>query len=67
MAICRHTESLEAALGTLSGFTDMSAENFVTISAILPVVVLNIVDDDTQLTEGIKTRILDYLEGSIVT
>ena len=39
MAIHRHTASLEAALGTLSGFTDMlSAENFVTISAILPVV-----------------------------
>jgi len=61
-------ESLEAALGT--GFTDMlSAESFVTISAILPVVyhilkneVLNISDDDTQLTKDIKTQILDFLE-----
>lgn len=63
-------ESLEAALGTLSGFTDMlSAENFVTVSAILPVIhhilkndVLEVADDDTQLTKDIKTRILGYLE-----
>ena len=56
-------ESLDAALGTLSDFTDMlSAEDFVTISAILPVIhhilkrkVLNIGDDDTQLTKDIKT------------
>ena len=63
-------ESLDAALGTLSDFTDMlSAENYVTVSAILPVIhhilkkeVLNISNDDTQLTKDIKTRILSYLE-----
>ena len=63
-------ESLDSALGTLSDFTDMlSAENFVTVSAILPVIhyilkkeVLNIGDDDTQLTKDIKTRIISYLE-----
>lgn len=63
-------ESLDAALGTLSDFTDMlSAENFVTVSAILPVIphilkkeVLSIGDDDTQLTKDIKTQILSYLE-----
>jgi len=56
-------ESLDTALGTLPEFTDtLSAKNFVTISAILPVVhhilkneVLNIADDDTQLTKDIKT------------
>ena len=32
-------ESLDSALGTLSDFTDMlSAENFVTVSAIIPVI-----------------------------
>ena len=47
----------------------LSAENCVTISAILPVIhhtlkkeVLSIGDDDTQLTKDIKTRILSYLE-----
>ena len=63
-------ESLDAALGTLSDFTDMlSAENFVTLSANLPVIhrilkkeVLSIGDDDTQLDKDMKTWILSYLE-----
>ena len=63
-------ESLDAVLGTLSDFTDMlSAENFLTVSANLPVIhhmltkqVLNIGDNDTQLTKDIKTRIFNYLE-----
>ena len=46
-------ESLEAALGTLSGFTDMlSAENFVTISAILPVV--HHLVSSTEFQDGIR-------------
>ena len=47
----------------------LSAENFVTVSAILPVIhhilkkeVLSIGDDNTQLTKDIKTQILRYLE-----
>ena len=67
-------ESLEAALGPLADFTDMlSAENFVTVSTILPVVhhllkkeVLNVddeSDDDTTLTKDIKVRILEYMEN----
>ena len=63
-------ESLETAHGTLFKFTGMlSAENFVTVSVILPVIhhilkneVLSIANDDTQLTEDIKTWILCYLE-----
>ena len=64
-------ESLEAALGPLADFTDMlSAENFATVSAILPVVhhilkkeVLNLCDDDTTLIKDIKMRILEYIEN----
>ena len=47
----------------------LSAENFVTVSAILAVIhhtlkkeVLSIGDDDTQLTKDIKTQIRSYLE-----
>ena len=55
-------ESLDAALGTLPDFTDMlSAENFVTVSANLPVIhhilkkeVLSIGDDDTKLDKDMK-------------
>ena len=56
-------------LGQLADFTDMlSAENFVTMSSILPVLhilrheVLAEAESDTQLTQDIKARILSYLE-----
>ena len=62
-------ESIQAALGPLADFTDMlSAENFVTMSAILPVLhilrrhVLKEAENDTQLTKDIKVRILTYLD-----
>ncbi len=62
-------ESIQAALGPLANFTDMlSAENFVTMSAILPVLhilrrhVLMEAENDTQLTKDIKVRILTYLD-----
>lgn len=62
-------ESIQAALGPLADFTDMlSADNFVTMSAILPVLhilqqeVLVEKENDTQLTKDIKARIRTYLE-----
>jgi len=62
-------ESIQTALGQLADFTDMlSAENFVTMSSILPVLhilqheVLAEAESDTQLTQDIKARILSYLE-----
>ena len=62
-------ESIQAALGPLADFTDMlSAENFVTVSALNPVLhvlasqVLVRKEQDTNLTKEIKTRTQDYLE-----
>ena len=61
-------ESLNAALNPLSDFTDMlSAENYVSVSAVLPVLkilhtnVCNLSDDDTNLTSDIKCKVLDYV------
>ena len=61
-------ESMKAALGQLDDFTDMlSGEKKVTVSAIRPVLhilktkVLKVCEDDTDLTETIKQRVLDYL------
>ena len=63
-------ESPDTAFGAISDFTDMlSAENFITVLAVLPVIhhiikkeMLSIGDDDNQLTKDIKTRILSYLK-----
>ena len=63
-------ESIQAALGPLADFTDMlSAENYVTVSALNPVLhvltsqVLLRKEEDTSLTKEIKTRVQDYLEN----
>lgn len=62
-------ESLNAALNPLSDFTDMlSAEDYVSVSAVLPVLkilhkdICNISDDETSLTSDIKCKVLDYLD-----
>ena len=62
-------ESTQAALGPLADFTDMlSAENFMTMSAIQPVLhvlwsdVLMETENDTQLTKDSKVHILTYLD-----
>ena len=62
-------ESIQAALGQLADFKDkLSAENFVTMSSILPVLhilqheMLAEAESDTQLTKDIKAHILSYLE-----
>ena len=61
-------ESMKAALGQLDDFTDMlSGEQKVTVSAIKPVLhilkskVLKVCEGDTDLTETIKQRVLNYL------
>ena len=62
-------ESIQAALGPLADFTDiMSAEDSVTLSALVPVMhlfrtkLLAESDEDTELTKSIKTHALRYLE-----
>ena len=67
-------ESLKAALGQLDDFTDMlSGEQKVTVSAIKPVLhilktkVLKVCEGDTDLTETIKQRVLEYLVKSMMT
>ena len=62
--------SVNNALSALKDFTDiLSAERHVTVSAIKPILnhlctadILTIKDDDFQLTKGIKSRVVSYLE-----
>lgn len=61
-------ESVKAALGPLRDFTDaLSGEDNVSVSYVKPVLhlqkfnLLNVNDDDTELTKTMKTTILDYL------
>ena len=63
-------ESVNGALGPLRDFTDtLSAENYVTLSALNPVLhilkseVLVDKDEDTQLTKDMKNHIQSYLKN----
>ena len=62
-------QSIQAALGPLADFTDkLSAENFVIVSCILPILhilqeqVLVEAENNTQLMKNIKEHICTYLE-----
>ena len=59
---------MKAALGQLDDFTDvLSGEQKVTVSVIKPTLhilkskVLKVIEDDGDLTNSIKQRVLDYL------
>ncbi|XP_071793267.1 E3 SUMO-protein ligase ZBED1-like [Asterias amurensis] len=63
-------EAVQKALAPVADFTDIiSAENYVTVSSIVPLMHLLSTDimaakeDDVQLTKDIKTRIVEYMEG----
>lgn len=61
-------ESIKKALGPLRDFTDaLSGEDYVSVSYVKPVRyllkmnLLKLNDDDSELTQTMKTTVLDYL------
>lgn len=61
-------ECVKKALGPLRDFTDaLSGKDYVSVSYVKPVLhllrvdLLNLIDDDSKLTNTIKTTILNYL------
>lgn len=67
-------QSVHKALKPLIEFTDaLSGKNYITVSCVKPVLhlfhssILALQEDDTPLTQSIKTSILDYLREILVT